>query len=176
MSVKYYNSETGEWEVMATNQANGVRLLDAEGVTVETDADGNVVSRPHNVEDGIKSLGRKIKDIEATLQDHFTNHPSGSGGGGGGGGMMPSINIISPEIIATTVDADVIFEFQFSSPNVGIAQAFLEISGTENRAYQMTLKRQGNFTGISGWNLGTSLWVLITSQCILLMLQVCMQQ
>lgn len=156
MSVKYYNSETGEWEVMATNQANGVRLLDAEGVTVETDADGNVVSRPHNVEDGIKSLGRKIKDIEATLQDHFTNHPGGSGSGsGGGGGMMPSINIISPEVIATTVDADVIFEFQFSSPNVGIAQAFLEISGTENRAYQMTLKRQGNFTGISGWNLGT---------------------
>ncbi len=68
--------------------------------------------------------------------------------------MMPKITVISPEVISTTVDEDVIFEFQFSSPNVGIAQAYLEISGTENRAYQMTLKRQGNFTGVSGWNLG----------------------
>ena len=155
MSVKYYNPQTNQWETLATNQAGGVKLLDSEGVTVQTDDEGNEF-RPTNVEDGIKSLGRKIKNIEATLQDHFTNHPGGSGsGGGGGGGMMPSINIISPEVISTTVDEEVIFEFQFSSPNVGLAQAFLEISGTENRAYQMTLKRQGNFTGVSGWNLGT---------------------
>ena len=156
MSVKYYNPNTAQWEVLATNQAQGVKLLDAEGLLVLVDEDGNIISRPNNVEDGIKALGRKIKDIEATLQDHFTNHPSGSGGGGGGGGsIMPTINIISPEVISTTVDADVIFEFQFSSPNMGIAQAYLEISGTENRAYQMTLRRQGNFTGMSGWNLGT---------------------
>ena len=155
MSVKYYNPQTNQWETLATNQAGGVKLLDSEGVTVQTDDEGNEF-RPTNVEDGIKSLGRKIKNIEATLQDHFTNHPSGTGPGTGDGvGMMPKITIISPEVIATTVDADVIFEFQFSSPNVGIAQAFLEISGTENRAYQMTLKRQGNFTGIGGWNLGT---------------------
>ena len=152
MSVKYYNKDTAQWEALATNQAQGIKLLDVEGVTVQEE-DGETF-RPNNVEDGIKSLGRKIKDIQATLEDHFTNHPSGSGGGGGNGGMMPKITIISPEVISTTVDEDVIFEFQFSSPNVGIAQAYLEISGTENRAYQMTLKRQGNFTGVSGWNLG----------------------
>ena len=155
MSVKFYNPSTAQWEVLATNQAQGVKLLDAEGLLVLVDDEGNIISRPNNVEDGIKALGRKIKDIEATLEDHFTNHPSGSGGGGGGGnGVMPTINIISPEVISTTTDEDVIFEFQFSSPNMGIAQAYLEISGTESRAYQMTLRRQGNFTGMSGWNLG----------------------
>ena len=77
MSVKYYNPNTAQWEVLATNQAQGVKLLDAEGLLVLVDEDGNIISRPNNVEDGIKALGRKIKDIEATLQDHFTNHPSG---------------------------------------------------------------------------------------------------
>ena len=166
MSVKYYNPETAQWEMLASNNASGIKLLDAEGVVGTlpsydengnpvTDADGNEIEiRPTNVEDGMKALGRRMTKMEANFQDHLTNHPSGSGGGGGGGGIMPTINVISPEVISTTTDEDVIFEFQFSSPNIGIAQAFLEISGTENRAYQMTLKRQGNFTGMSGWNLG----------------------
>ena len=122
MSVKYYNKSTAQWEALATNQANGIKLMDVEGVTVIEGEEE--VFRPNNVEDGFKALGRKIKTIEATLEDHFTNHPSGNGGGGSGG-MMPKITVMSPEVISTTVDEDVIFEFQFSSPNVGIAQAFL---------------------------------------------------
>lgn len=153
MSVKYYNYDSGQWEVLATNQATGIKLLDVEGLLVIEDENGTR-TQVNNVEDGIKILGRRMRDMEEKFKDHLINHPSGSGGGGGGGGIMPTINIISPDIISTTVDEDVIFEFQFSSPNVGIANAYLEISGTENRAYQMTLKRQGNFTGVSGWNLG----------------------
>ena len=32
MSVKYYNPNTAQWEVLATNQAQGVKSLDAEGL------------------------------------------------------------------------------------------------------------------------------------------------
>ena len=155
MSVKYYNHKTAQWETMATSQASGTKVLDTDGVLVQYDENGEAILRPNNVEDALKSVGRKIKNIEEVLEDHFTNHPSGGGGGGNGdGGIMPKITIKSPEVISTTVDEDVIFEFQFSSPNVGIATAYLEVSGTENRAYQMTLKRQGNFVGAGGWNLG----------------------
>ena len=114
MSVKFYNSKTAQWEAMATSQASGTKVLDTDGVLVEHDKDGNVTSRPNNVEDALKSVGRKIKKIEETLEDHFTNHPGGSGGGGGvgGGGVMPKLTIKSPEVISTTVDEDVIFEFQ----------------------------------------------------------------
>ena len=148
MSVKYYNPKTAQWEAMATSQASGTKVLDVEGVLVQTDEETGEILRPNNVEDALKSLGRQIKNIKHTLEDHFENHPGGSGG------IMPKLTVKSPEVISTTVDEDVVFEFQFSSPNQGVAQAYLEISGTENRAYQMTLKRQGNFTGANGWNLG----------------------
>ena len=51
MSVKYYNPQTNQWETLASNQAGGVKLLDSEGVTVQTDDEGNEF-RPTNVEDG----------------------------------------------------------------------------------------------------------------------------
>lgn len=157
MSVKYYNPKTTQWETMATSQANGTKIIDAEGVLVQVDDTGVEILRPNNVEDALKSVGRQIKEIKNTLEDHFENHPGGSGGGSGdsGSGNMPKLVVKSPEIISTTVDENVVFEFQFSSPNQGVAQAYLEISGTESRAYQMTLKRQGNFTGANGWNLGS---------------------
>lgn len=156
MSIKYYNKDQAQWNPVATTQAQGIKVLDAEGVLVETNEEGTVVTRPHDVENALKTIGRQIKAIKSTLEDHFENHPGGSGGSGDGssGGIMPKLVVKSPEVISTTVDEDVIFEFQFSSPNQGVANAYLEVSGTENKAFQMTLKRQGNFVGASGWNLG----------------------
>ena len=150
MSIKRYDKDLGNWLPLASNQAKGIRVVDAEGNFTEKDEDGNVVKSVNNVEEALKYNANRIKTLEERVEYIYENGTIGGGGGGGGGSVMPTITIISPMNISTTIDEEVKISFQFSSPNIGIAKAYLNIVGDREESMTKTLLSQGMHT----WNLG----------------------
>ena len=122
MSIKRYDKDLGNWLPLASNQAKGIRVVDAEGNFTEKDEDGNVVKSVNNVEEALKYNANRIKTLEERVEYIYENGTIGGGGGGGGGSVMPTITIISPMNISTTIDEEVKISFQFSSPNIGITR------------------------------------------------------
>lgn len=151
MSIKRYDKDTGNWLPLTSNQASGIRVIDAEGNFITTDENGNIIKDVNNVEEALKYNANRIKQLEERVQYIYENGTIGGNGGGGGGGAMPRITIISPMEITATVDEEVVINFQFSSPNIGIAKAYLSITGSKEIGMNKTLLTQGNHS----WNLGT---------------------
>ena len=84
MSVKHYNEETDQWEILASNRAMDIAIKDSSS---------NYES--NNVEGALKEIGSlsKANDIKITeldgrvqyIEEHGVIGGGGSGGGGGGG-------------------------------------------------------------------------------------------
>ena len=130
MSVKHYNEETDQWEILASNRAMDIAIKDSSS---------NYES--NNVEGALKEIGSlsKANDIKITeldgrvqyIEEHGVIGGGGSGGGGGGGtGSLPTI---TSQYDTEIVDAneDITIRIFFSSPNLGTGTCYVICNNVE---------------------------------------------
>ena len=116
MSVKHYNEETDQWEILASNRAMDIAIKDSSS---------NYES--NNVEGALKEIGSlskandiKITELDGRVQYIEEHGVIGDGSGGGGGGGTGSLPTITSQYDTEIVDAneDITIRKDYSSSTV----------------------------------------------------------
>ena len=129
MSIKYYNTETGKYEVVSSNLASTTRVLDVDGRFESEDVEGC-----------LKELSTELDEMGEVVKYIYENGTLG-GGGGGGGGTLPTVKLEMDEEIITSTDAKVDVYFSFTSPNGGDGTAVITV---DNNSREVKIKQGRN--------------------------------
>ncbi|WP_304576569.1 CotH kinase family protein [Romboutsia ilealis] len=129
MSIKYYNTTTGKYEVVSSNLASTTRVLDVEGRFESEDVEGC-----------LKELSDELDEMGEVVQYIYENGTMG-GGGGGGGSILPTVKLEMDEEIVSSTDAKVEVYFSFTSPNGGDGTAVITV---DNNSQEVKIKQGRN--------------------------------
>lgn len=124
MSVKLWNEDTQQWEVVASNKATTISLLDLKDNYESNNVEGALREVGDVINNQVPINTKNIASLNAKLKDHIDNHPSGTGS------ALPTIES-DFEIDMAEATEQINIPIYFVSPNLGEGICYVNVNNIE---------------------------------------------
>lgn len=124
MSVKIWNEDTQQWEVVASNKATTISLLDLKDNYESDNVEGALREIGDVINNQVPINTKNIASLDAKIKDHINNHPSGTGS------ALPTIES-DFEIDMAEATEQINIPIYFVSPNLGEGICYVNVNNIE---------------------------------------------